>query len=87
MTMQYPGAKTIEDLKSQATAEIKKYYYTGLKGKFTTFGIPFTKVGDNAQIVDPILPERNGLYKVKSVDYSAGVNGIRQVIELDYKIL
>ena len=83
MTMQYPGAKTIEDLKSQATAEIKKYYYTGLKGKFTTFGIPFTKVGDNAQIVDPILPERNGLYKVKSVDYSAGVNGIRQVIELD----
>ena len=87
MTLQYPGAKTLDQLKAQATAEIKKYYYTGFKGKFTTFGIPFTTVGDNVQLVDNILPERNGLYKVKSVDYSAGVNGIRQVIELDYKIL
>jgi hypothetical protein len=69
-----------------ATEELQKYYYTGLKGKFTTFGIPFVRQGDNAIISDTVLPERNGGYKIKSVEYSGGVNGLRQVIQLDYKL-
>lgn len=87
MTLQYPGAKNLAELKALASAELKKYYYTGFKGKFTTFGIPFCKSGDNVRISDPILPERNGVYKVKSVEYSAGMDGIRQTIQLDYKIV
>lgn len=86
LTMQYPMCKTIDDLILKATEEIKKYYYTGYKGKFTTFGIPYTQTGDNIEIIDNILPERNGIYKCKSVEYSAGINGIRQTIQLDYKI-
>ena len=35
---------------------------------------------------DNILPERNGKYKVKGVQYSGGVGGHRQEIILDYKI-
>jgi hypothetical protein len=69
-----------------ATREIKKYYYSGFRGKFTTFGIPVVKMGDNIQIYDPKLPERNGLYKCKGVDYEAGVGGIRQTVQLDYQI-
>ena len=87
MTLPYPGAKSIQELIDLATVELKKYYYTGFKGKFTTFGLPFVKTGDNVQLVDPILPERNGLYKVKSVDYKGGINGLRQTIELDYAII
>ena len=86
LTMPYPFAKTLDELISLATAEIKKYYYTGFKGKFTTFGIPFVKTGDNVDLVDPILPERNGRYKVKGVEYSGGVNGLRQIVQLDYKL-
>ena len=87
MTMQYPGAKTLQQLIDMATVEIKKYYYSGFRGKFTTFGIPVVKMGDNIQIVDPVLPERNGLYKCKGVDYEAGFGiGIRQTIQLDYLI-
>jgi len=86
MTMPYPFAKSIEELKSAALVELRKYYYSGFKGKFTTFGIPFTKTGDNVRIVDPVLPERNGLYKVKSVEYKGGIEGIRQTIQLDFKI-
>ena len=70
-----------------ATIELKKYYYTGFRGHFTTLGIPFVKMGDNAVIVDSVLPERNGTYKIKSVEYTGGVEGLRQKIELDYKIL
>lgn len=86
MTMPYPFAKSMDELKSAALTELRKYYYSGFKGRFTTFGIPFVKTGDNVQIVDPVLPERNGLYKVKSVEYKGGVEGIRQVVQLDYKI-
>lgn len=86
MTMPYPFAKTMDELKSAALTELRKYYYSGFKGRFTTFGIPFVKTGDNVQIVDPVLPERNGLYKVKSVEYKGGIEGIRQVVQLDYKI-
>jgi hypothetical protein len=43
-------------------------------------------MGDNVQLIDPILPERNGNYKVKSVKYSGGVKGLRQEVEIDYII-
>lgn len=70
-----------------AQDELKKYYYNGFKGKFTTFGVPFVRQGDNVDISDKILPERNGVYKVKSVEYKLSVDGgLRQVIELDYRI-
>ena len=66
--------------------KLKQFYYTGLRGSFTTFGIPFVRQGDNIQIQDPILPERNGFYKVKEVDYSGGIEGLRQEIHLDFKL-
>lgn len=83
---QYPGANNEAELIKLATDDLRRYYYTGFKGKFTTFGIPYTKTGDNVVIIDPVLPERNGTYKCKSVDYEVGMNGIRQTIELDYLI-
>ena len=69
-----------------AQAELQKYYYTGMRGKFETFGIPFLQMGDNVDIISTVLPERNGRYKVKSVSYKGGVEGLRQEIELDYLI-
>ena len=87
MTMPYPFANTVDELAELATEEIKKYYYTGFKGKFTTFGIPYVRMGDNVKLIDKLLPERDGLYKVRSVEYSAGVGGIRQIVQLDYKII
>jgi len=87
MTLPYPFAKNITELISLATAEIKKFYYTGFKGKFVTFGLPFVRMGDNVNFIDPKLPERNGLYKVKGVEYSGGFDGLRQTIELDYKLV
>ena len=87
-TLHFLGATTTDQLVTLATNELKKYYYTGYKGKFTTFGIPFVKTGDNVQLVDPVLPEREGLYKVKSVNYRASVSeGLKQDIQIDYKII
>lgn len=86
-TFTYPDAKTEKDLADRAIEDLKKYYYSGFKGKFTTFGTPFVQFGDNAQLINPALPDQNGTYKIKGVAYSGGVEGYRQVIELDYLIL
>jgi hypothetical protein len=86
-TFYFWNVKSSQQLIQLASDELKKYYYTGLKGKFTTFGIPFVRQGDNARIIDREIPERNGTYKIKSVEYTGGTGGLRQVIELDYKIL
>jgi hypothetical protein len=85
-TFFFPGAKTVQELADLAYNQLIRYYYTGFKGKFTTFGIPYVRQGDNAIIKDPILPERDGKYKIKKVDYTGGVNGLRQEIHLDFKI-
>lgn len=85
-TLFFPGAKTTKKLAELALNELRLFYYTGFKGSFLTFAVPFVKQGDNVNIQDKILPERDGLYKVKAVEYSGGVNGHRQRIHLDYKI-
>ena len=85
-TLYFWNVTDINTLGSLAANELTKYYYTGFRGKFTTFGLPFVRQGDNVDILDPVLIERSGRYKVKSVKYSGGVGGLRQVIELDYLI-
>ena len=85
-TLYFYGVNNVNDLAEKAKDELKKYYYQGMRGKFTTFIIPYVRMGDNAELVDDILPERNGIYKIKSVRYTGGINGHRQEIELDYKI-
>lgn len=68
-------------------AMLKKRYYDGFKGSFTTFGIPYVKHGDTVHLINPALPEQDGYYKVKAVQYYGGVeDGLKQTIFLDYKI-
>ena len=85
-TLFFPDETSADKLAQKGIDELKKYYYTGFKGKFTTFALPFVKLGDNVRLKDAYLPDRNGLYKVRGVEYTGGVNGHRQIIELDYKL-
>jgi hypothetical protein len=85
-TFHFLEAKTTADLIKLARESLQKYYYAGFKGSFVTFGTPAVDFGDNAIIVNKLLPEQNGTYKIKSIDISGGVNGFRQKIQLDYKI-
>ena len=67
--------------------QLEKYYYDGFRGSFTTFAIPQVKHGDTVRIINPALPEQNGLYKVKAVAPFGGFDkGGRQEITLDYRI-
>jgi hypothetical protein len=86
-TFFFIGAKTKEELGKLAYEKLKQYYYDGLKGSFTTFAIPFVKMGDNVKLNSKRYPERNGTYKVKKVVATGGVGGLRQEITLDYRII
>ncbi|MBC7382250.1 MAG: hypothetical protein H7296_04550 [Bacteroidia bacterium] len=85
-TFTFLQARTTKELADLAEAELRKYYYTGFKGSFTTFGTPYVQFGDNAQIVNDKLNDQTGIYKIKEVEYSGGIDGYRQKITLDYKI-
>ncbi len=85
-TFFFKGITSADTMIQRAKEKLNNYYYSGYRGTFTTFGIPFTRSGDNIYIIDKALPERSGYYKVKSVRYTGGVNGLRQEIEVDYKI-
>jgi hypothetical protein len=85
-TFHFLEAKTTDDLINLAKTSLEKYYYTGFKGNFMTFGTPSVDFGDNAEIVNDFLPEQNGTYKIKAVSIMGGINGFRQKIELDFKI-
>lgn len=66
---------------------LKRYYYDGLKGSFTTFAIPYVKHGDIISITNPILPEMDGLYMCKATNpYGDVGSGFFQEITIDYKI-
>ncbi len=85
-TLYFWGVSSEKELFDKGVEELQKYYYEGFNGKFETFIIPYVKMGDNVNIKDPVLPERNGKYKVKGVVYTGGTGGHRQEITLDYRI-
>ncbi len=75
-----------DTLQKLATEALEKLKYEGFRGSFTTFLQPYVKHGDAVRLVDPLLPDRNGVYLVRQVVTTAGVNGGRQEIFLDRKI-
>jgi len=84
-TFSWPGL-TRDALDELISKRLPNLYYTGIKGSLTTFGEPIINHGDNVILEDLDYREREGKYKVVSVETSFGENGYRQVVELDVKI-
>lgn len=85
-TAYFPDVKTEKELREKAEAFYTQIKYDGFQGSFTTFSIPKVSKGDVVELQDNYLPERNGSYLVKAVEYSGGVDGYRQKIDIDYKV-
>ncbi len=83
----FPECKTEAELIDRAQKELEQYYFDGLRGSFRTWAIPYIKHGDNVDLKNPLYPEQDGLYKVGAVEYyGSTTDGLRQIIELDFKI-
>lgn len=74
------------DLRKLANESLQKLKYEGFRGSFTTFLQPTVKHGQAVKLTDPLIPDRNGVYLVKQVVTTIGMNGGRQEITLDRKI-
>jgi hypothetical protein len=79
---------TSEDaMKQIAITEYNKVRYEGWRGEFITFGAPFVNHGDGVQFKSTAIPEyNNGVYLVKSVHRTFGLDGYRQRIQLANRI-
>lgn len=76
-----------DSLKKLADAEVSHMRYEGFYGKFLTYGQPIIQQGDRCSIISKLLPERNGIYLTKSVDWSFDDRGYRQEVYLEQKII
>lgn len=79
-------AESLSELKQLVEKNVWKLIYNGFEGSFTTFGLPSVDHGDNVILQDPILPDRNGTYKVKKVAKKFGVDGYRQTVTVDLRV-
>jgi hypothetical protein len=86
ITIPVLGATTHKQLIDAAMNHFNKNYYTGFRGGFTTFGLPYVRHGDAAQIQDKVIPERDGVYLIKQVSTSFGLHGLRQHVLLHLRI-
>lgn len=75
-----------EELTTLATEALEKLKYEGFRGSFTTFLQPMVKHGMAVKLIDPMIPDRNGVYLVRQVITKIGMDGGRQDITLDRKI-
>jgi hypothetical protein len=73
------------DLNKYAQQELDRVKYTGYRGSFLSFGIPYPKHGDIADIRDQEFPDREGRFIIYSVTTQFGVVGIRRTIEIGRK--
>jgi hypothetical protein len=69
-------------LKAIGSRRLSKLQYEGYKGSFLAFGTPFVQHGDKINLRDQYLVAKEGVYRVKSVEYSFGNAGYRQRVEL-----
>jgi hypothetical protein len=76
-----------DHLQKIVTSEINALSYDGLRGSFTTWGLPVIEPGDTAVLKDPKYPEEHkGSYLTESVEITFGVNGYRQEPEMERKL-
>lgn len=73
-------------LKARAIAQFEDYLENGFDGSLTLFGDLGIHTGDIVEFNDSLHPERNGKYLVDSVTTKLSVNGLRQTIQVPYKV-
>ena len=66
--------------------KLKTLTYDGFTGNFTTFLVPRIRQGETVRIIHRELPDQEGIYWVKRVVSSYGMDGGRQRVELDRKV-
>lgn len=66
---------------------IDKYIYEGYIGDFTTFLEPSVNHSDRIEFIDLKHREREGRYLIKKVNTGFGINGGRQTIQLQNRVL
>ena len=80
-TLHYFGLP-VSQLKTLAEEDMKRLRYTGYRGGFETFGVPFARHGDIAAIKDAEYPERDGRYFIDRLRTSFGLEGSRREVGL-----
>lgn len=83
----YGFAMSKSDIDKMANDWLNRFKFTGFRGTFTTFLEPAIQHGTAIVLQDDINTQRNGTYLVKRVKTTFGIDGGRQIITLDRKLV
>lgn len=87
-TLYFYDIESKSELLKIAESELLRLKFDGYRGKITLFGVPVVQHSDTVLLYDKRYEERSGqAYLVKSVKTTWGVNGYRQEVELDRRVL
>lgn len=89
-TFFFRNVNSVATLKQLGQTQLNRFYYDGVRGKFTSFGLPFMQHGNLAKLSSILMPERNGTYLIKGVNTRFEANGgesggLQQEIELHFR--
>jgi hypothetical protein len=85
-TIHLHDIKDEAQLKQIAQAEAEKYKYSGYRGKFDAFLVPYCEPMMVADIQNKQYPERAGRYFVSGIVITYGTGGGRRKPEIDIKL-
>lgn len=73
-------------LEKLATAEIKRYKYSGYRGTINCFLMPYCEAGYAALLTDPLFTERGGNYFIESTEVDFGMHGGRRKLTIGIRL-
>lgn len=85
-TLYFYDVTSVAELKTLASAELKRYSFNGYRGSITTFLEPYAAPAMCAELTDPQYPQRDGTYYVEGTQVNFGRSGGRRTVEIGVKI-
>jgi len=81
-TIHVPTGLNESEVRKIAEERRKLYVFDGYQGSVTTFGQPYVKHSDTVTIIDNLYPDREGKYRVDTVQVSINGQGYRRKLTL-----
>lgn len=85
-TLHVPVGLSESETKKVAEEKRQLYTFDGYEGSLTTFGQPYIRHSDNVNIMDDLYKDREGVYRVDTVEVKVGSGGYRRTLTLGNKV-
>lgn len=85
-TFHVPIGLNESETRKIAEEKMQLFTFDGYEGSLTTFGQPYARHSDNVKITDDLYKDREGTYRVDTVEVKVGGEGYRRTLTFGNKV-